>query len=319
MSPSDSLRIGMISRASAGFFALLCLAVVANGALAQQDPDPGEGPAADTAGAEWNSEVTGKISASQAAYKDWQEGGLNSLSLSTSLDAATERQGKNWEQAYDLRLAIGFIDQENQKLRKSEDQIRLQSNLQYRGDGFFRQFNPTVAADLRTQFAIGFDYSDNPYPEGNPRAGREPPVRTSSFFAPATITESLGLTYNPYEQLSLRFGAASKQTIIREPDFRVLYGVDEDNLVRAEAGAEFAANLDQRLSENIRYQSQLNLFLALNQLENPPDGIWENVINMEVNNWLTTDLQFVALFDKDTSDAIQLKEVISVGVTFTLL
>ena len=296
--------------ALAGFF----LIVAGNGVLAQEDD--ALGPEADP---EWESELTGNISASQAAYRNWQEGGLNSLSFTTLLDGSTERRGGRWEQTHDIRLALGFIDQENREIRKAEDQIRLQSNLQYQGDGFFRQFNPTLAANLRTQFATGFDYSENPYPEGNPRSGQEVPVQTSDFFAPATITESIGLTYEPYEDLSFRFGVASKQTIITEPDFRVLYGVDPDNLARIEAGGEFAASLDQRLSENIRYRSQLNVFFAINQLENPPDLVWENVINLEVNDWLSTDLQFVALFDEDTSSALQLKEVISVGVSFTLL
>ena len=293
------------------------LAVAGNGVLAQQ-----EAPSASEAGPEWESELIGKISASQAAYRNWQEGGLNSLSFTTLLDGLAERQGDRWEQTHAARLALGYIDQEGRELRKTEDQIRLQANLQYLGDGFFRQFKPTLAGDLRTQFAAGFDYTGNPYDDqapSNPRADNDPPVQTSAFFAPATITESLGLTYEPYEDLSFRFGVASKQTIITEPDFRVLYGVDPDNLARIEAGGEFAAMLDQRLSENIRYQSQLDLFFAFNQLENPPDVIWDNAINMQVNDWLSTDLQFVALFDEDTSSALQLKEAISVGVSFTLL
>ena len=305
-------------------FAVFCLVAAGNGGLAQEGlpTAPNEVPISDTADAEWDSELAGKISISQAAYRNWQEGGVNSLAFTTSLSGGTERLGPRWAQAYNVRLALGYINQEGQELRKTEDRIRLQANLQYQGDGFFRIFNPTLAGDLRTQFAPGFDYTGNPYPDedpGNPRVDEEPPVQTSAFFAPVTITEALGLTYEPYEQLALRFGAASKQTIVTEPDFRVLYGVDPDDLVRVEAGGQFAASLDQKLSENIRYQSQLDVFFAVNQLENPPDIIWDNEINMQVNSWLSTDLQFVALFDEDTSSAIQLKEVISVGVSFTLL
>jgi hypothetical protein len=306
-------------------FALLSLGMMGHVVSAQPGlpsiPNPQESPTSDTADAEWDSELTGKISVSQAAYRNWQEGGLNSLAFTTSLDGATERKGERWAQSYSARLALGYIDQEEQELRKSEDRIRLQANLQYQGDGFFKRFNPTLAGDLRTQFAPGFSYSDNPYTDDfpdNPRAGREPPVRTSSFFAPGTLTQSVGLTYNPLDQLSLRFGAASKQTIVTNPDFRVLYGVDPDNLMRIEAGGQFAATLDQDITENIRYRSQLDVFFAVNQLENPPDIIWENVVNLQVNDWISTDLQFVALFDEDTSSAIQIKEVISVGVSFTL-
>lgn len=310
-----------------GLLAVLCLAIAGSPGFAQPGlpslPNPQESPTSDTADAEWDSELTGKISISQAAYRNWQEGGLNSLAFTTSLDGATERKGDRWAQAYSVRLALGYIDQEEQEVRKSEDRIRLQANLQYQGDGFFKEFSPTLAGDLRTQFAPGFAYSENPYTDqdldpNDPRLDKEPPVRTSSFFAPGTLTQSLGLTYNPFDQLSLRFGAASKQTIVTEPDFRVLYGVASDNLMRVEAGGQFAGTLDQQLTENIRYRSQFDVFFAFNQLENPPDVIWENVINLQVNSWISTDVEFVALFDEDTSKAIQLKEVISVGVSFTL-
>ncbi|MCS3683264.1 DUF3078 domain-containing protein [Salinibacter ruber] len=282
-------------------------------------PNPQESPTSDTADAEWESELTGKISVSQAAYRNWQEGGVNSLSFTTSLDGATERAGDRWAQAYSARFALGYINQEDQEVRKAEDRIRLQASLQYQGDGFFNTFSPTLAGDLRTQFAPGFAYSDNPYPEGNSRNEKDTPVRTSSFFAPGTVTESIGLTYDPLDPLSLRLGVAAKQTVVAEPDFRVLYGVDPDNLVRSEAGGQFSANLDQQLSESIRYRSQLDVFFAVNQLDNPPDAVWDNVINLQVNDWITTDLEFVALFDEDTSSAIQIREAISVGVSVTLL
>ena len=313
----------MVSRTAVLVLFAVCLSCFGGTALAQPSlpdpPDPNESPTSDTADADWSTELNGKFSASQAAYKNWQEGGLNSLAFTTMLDGATERKGEHWAQGHTMRLVLGFIDQEERRIWKSEDLIRLQTGLQYQGDGFFKRFNPTLAGDLRTQFASGFNYSSNPYPDGHPRDGEETPVQTSAFFAPGTLTESLGLTYEPYSALSIRFGIASKQTIVRTRDFRVLYGVEEDDLMRVEGGAQLATSLDQRLAENIRYRSQLDVFLAINQLGTPPDVILENVINMQVNSWLSTDLEFAAVYDEDTTSAIQLKEVISVGVSFSIL
>jgi hypothetical protein len=50
-----------------------------------------------------------------------------------------------------------------------------------------------------------------------------------------------------------------------------------------------------------------------------PDLLWENVINMQVNKWLNVDFEFVALYDSDRSQAIQIKEVLSVGIGFVLI
>lgn len=275
--------------------------------------------AADSTQGQWTYNAAARLNASQAAYSNWEEGGgNNSLAFTTSLDGEAAQRGEHWIQSHELRLAFGLIDQEGQELRKAEDQIRASTSLRYEGDGFFRLFNPTVAGLLRTQFASGFDYESNPYPDDSPRAGDTLPVENSAFFAPAFITESVGLTYAPNTRFTVRLGVASKQTVVTEPDFRVLYGVDPDNPTRVEAGAELAASYDRQFTDNVRYQSQLNVFFSVNQTEDPPDARWENVVNLKVNDWLSTDLTFEALFDKDISDDIQLKETISVGVSFTL-
>jgi hypothetical protein len=311
--------------------AAACLTLPQPAAGQADEPDPREAARQATAQSAppdtltgWETDLSGRLSTSQAAYKDWQEGGINTLSIATALDGQARRSGEHWAQTYSTRLTFGLINQENGddsggRVRKSEDLIRVVSNLQYKGDGFFRIFTPTIAVDLRTQFAKGFNYSSNPYPEGNPRADDELPVQTSEFFSPAFITESIGLTYEPASGVSIRLGGASKQTVVLDDSLRVLYSVDPTTSTRVEAGAELAVGADLDLSENIRYQSNLNTFFSFNQTENPPDVIWENVISMSVNDWLSTNLEFVALYDKNTVDAIQLKEVLSVGISFDVI
>jgi hypothetical protein len=278
--------------------------------------------ASDTVGA-WTYDLAGKLSGSQAAYKDWQEGGLNTVSFTTSIDGTAQNTTNRWTQTHELRLGFGIIksedDEDDEPLRKSTDLIRAQTNLRYRGNGFFRRFKPTISARLRTQFAKGFDYTNNPFPDGTPQADREPPVQTSAFLAPAFITETIGLTYNPKEWYTVRLSAASKQTVVRDRSLGVLYDIDPGETSRIEAGTELAATFDREILPNVRYKSTANVFFSFNQTENPPDVLWENYITMQVNSWLTTDLEFVALFDENTTDAIQLKQVLSVGVTFVLI
>ncbi|MFB6098672.1 MAG: hypothetical protein ABEK84_06100, partial [Salinibacter sp.] len=85
----------MAPRTSLSVLALLCFIALGTSVCAQpglpSPPDPTKSPTSDTAEAEWDTALKGKFSASQAAYKDWQEGGLNSLSFSVSLDGDAER------------------------------------------------------------------------------------------------------------------------------------------------------------------------------------------------------------------------------------
>jgi hypothetical protein len=311
---SAQMRSRSPSSALTGLFVLVLAGLLAlpfASAQAQSDE-----PADTTEGFQY--ELTGRFSGSQAAYRNWQEGGLNTLSFGATLDGVAEEDDGRWQQRHDARLAFGLLtteaDEEGEPIRKTDDLIRAESNFRYAGSGFFRRFKPTLSARVRTQFARGFDYTENPFSE-EPLASREPPVQTSAFLAPGTFVETLGLTYAPKDWYTVSLSAASKQTVVREEDLRVLYDVDPDRLARVEAGAEIAATVDRQLAENVRYQSSATVFYAVGQIEEPPDALWENYITMRINSWLTTNLEFVALFDDNTSDAIQLKEVLSVGVT----
>lgn len=258
---------------------------------------------------EWNLNLITSLSASQAAYQNWQEGGLNTLAFTSSIDGLATKRLNRWIQIYDARFALGFIRQEDQDpdFRKATDVIRLRGNLLYRGNGFFRTFNPTIAARLRTQFAKGFDYEE------------DDPELTSEFFAPAFITESIGLTYEPALWINTRLGLAGKETIVLNDELRTLYGLDPDQQVRFETGIESVTNVDRTLATNVRLLSTLSVFTAFEQFDELPDVTWENVVVMKVNEWLSTQLEFVTLYDKDTIDALQIKEVLSVGISFVLL
>jgi hypothetical protein len=47
--------------------------------------------------------------------------------------------------------------------------------------------------------------------------------------------------------------------------------------------------------------------------------IWESLVNMRVNSWLNVGLEYVMLYDTNRSQAVQIKEVLSVGVSFEII
>jgi len=266
----------------------------------------------DSVGGGWNVDLTGKLAGSQAAYSNWQEGGLNTLTLTNSLAGRVEYQTDHWVQVYDLRLSLGLVQQDT-LIRKAEDRVQVGLALRYTGDNFFRLFNPTIAAGLRTQFAPGFNYQEDPFGEG-----RRLPVKTSDLFSPATLTQSLGLTYSAGNWLSERFSVASKETVVLIDTLRPLYDVLPTRPLRYEAGIESVTTVDREIVENVRFQSTLTLFKALVQPE-PVDVIWESFVTMSVNRWLNVGFEWVNIYDANQSDAIQVKEILSVGVSFAII
>jgi hypothetical protein len=314
--------------------AVLALLLFAPGLARGQDEAAEAAAPPDTLG-QWATDATGKLALSQAAFRNWREGGISTIAVTSGVTGKATRTTSNWSQRYEGRLAFGLVQQDTLAVRKSEDVIRLALALRYRGDGFFRLFNPTVAADVRTQFASGFDFEDNPFPEGTPQnpVGVEGPVpvETSAFFAPAILQQSLGLTYEPAPWFIQRVGFATKETVVALERLQVLYGNAEvvegpggearivnGQIARFEAGAEAVSQLDREIFTNVRLQSTLSLFAAVNQA-NRPDVYFENLVTLKVNAWLSTNLELVTIYDTNISRELQLKQVLSVGLSFVLI
>ena len=258
----------------------------------------------------WKQSLTFSVAGTQSAFQNWKKGGVNSLAITTILAGQAERKGVLWKWHHDLKLALGAVKQDTLNFRKADDQIRYSTSLQYLGDGIF---HPTFAAAVETQFLAGFNYDKNPFGDD-----RTPPVKVSDLFSPAYFTQSFGVTYGPVPQFKVRVGVGTKETVVLIPRLRSLYGVKPDNPIRFELGAESRTDVDWEVASNVRWQSRLSLFAAFNKKE-LPDALWENHIKMKVNSWLTTQVEFVAYYDRDVSKRIQLKEVLALSIGVTLL
>lgn len=303
-----------MDRLSIKVLVVMALLVVGSaGPVVAQDPSLPEGLDSLALG-EWELGMTGRLSGSQAAYHNWVGGGVNTLAITATITGEANHLSPRWLQHYELRLGYGLIKQDTLDIRKAEDLIRLLGTLQYRGDDFFRIFRPTIALEARTQFTAGYNYDAVPEALGD----RTLPVKVSDFLSPGVFMESIGLTYAPTSWFSQRIGFASKQTVVLIDRLRPLYGLDPLSAVRVEGGLESVTKVDRVLFENVQLQSTLSLFAAFKQLRHP-DVLWRNLIIMQVNKWLGVNFEFTTVYDQDVSSAVQLKEVLSVGVTVILI
>ena len=254
----------------------------------------------------WKKELTAILAGSQASYDNWAEGGINTLAFTASINGNARRKFNSWIQKHELRLALGSLKQDSLEFRKADDLIQWASTFEYFNETNFAKWHPTASFTLRTQFADGFDYGTNPE------------TKVSSFFAPATLTQTLGFTYEPEEWFTWLIGIASKETIVGVEEFRPLYGNELDQAVRVEPGFNTTATVDKDVFENVHLKSSLNIFGAFGQFDEP-DVRWENLVTMQVNAWLTVNFELVTFYDLDISDKLQLKQVLSTGLSFSLL
>ena len=278
---------------------LLLLCILTMPVFAQDE----EAPVDSTA---WQTSVTAILAGSQASYDNWVEGGINSLAFTASINADANRTTENWITKHEGRFALGSLKQDTLDFQKADDLIQLSSTFQYKNETNFAKWNPTASFTLRTQFVDGFDYSTSPE------------TKVSDFFSPAVLTQTIGLTYQPTEWFSWLIGIAAKETIVGIEELRPNFGNDLDETLRLESGFDSLMKLDRDVVENVNLKSSLGIFGAFNNLDKP-DVRWENLVTMTVNSWLTVNFEFVTFYDLDLSDKVQLKQVLSTGVSLSIL
>jgi hypothetical protein len=308
---------------------LIAAALLAPAALATHpagDPPAGDRPSitlADpdtlTAAHGWLTELGLRLNLSQAAFANWQEGGLNTLAATSAVEGRFARVAGALRQRHDVRLGFGIVKQDTFSVRKATDVIRYAFDLQYVQSGAWR---PSFATELRTQFTAGFDYdpSATKYPSLADRIVSGERLKVSDFFAPASWTQSLGVAYEPEGWFRARAGLGLKETIVLVERLRPVYGNQPDEAFRIQAGLDALLEARGEPFENVRVTSRMSLFQAFTQFaESAPDLLWENTIQLRFNRWLSVNTEVVALYDRDVSARVQLKEVLSIGLTMVLL
>ena len=254
----------------------------------------------------WKKEIVATLNLTQASFDNWEQGGESSLAWQTSLDMNFDLQeGKhNW--ANSVEFELGFAKIAGEEARKSADDIKMES-VYTRKLG--RLLNPFVAVTAQTQFVAGFEFDDN-----------DNKMKISKFLDPGYFTQSLGLGYSPGENVKTRLGATLKETITSK--FAKTFTDDPDTpeleKSRVEGGISSVTDFKQSFEENVLFKSRLDLFSDLDTFDRI-DVLWENNLTLKVTKYFNVDLNVDLFYDKDISDRRQLKQVLSVGFTYTFL
>ena len=140
------------------------------------------------------------------------------------------------------------------------------------------------------------------------------------YVNPMTLQESFGFARSimAMENASLtsRFGIAFKQVINR---------VDSIPTTK-EGGIEWITEGKFKISDNALYQTSLRVFKALisstsntSDTWKAPDIKFENTLTVNVVKYVNISLYLMLFYDKDQIDKTQIKQTMSLGMTFNLL
>jgi hypothetical protein len=254
----------------------------------------------------WQKEMVGGINLTQTSFSNWTQGGENSFAWQFNLNFRFENEKKKTNWANSGKFTYGATKLGEQGLRKSLDEIKVESVFTYKLNA---HVNPFAAATGETQFGPGYNYET------------EQKTQISGFFDPAYFRESFGMGFKPNKIVRTRLGLALKQTITS--DFPIPYADDPDTVEKVEkfkneAGLESVTDVNWKVSKKTLFISKLELFYNFETL-NRTDVRWDNVLTVELTKHLNVNFNFKLLYDRDISSRRQIMQSIALGLIYNFL
>lgn len=256
--------------------------------------------------------VTG-INMSQTAMANWSAGGENSIAGNAYLNGSLTHKSGNWLWVTNLVIDYGLTKTKSQGVRKSTDKLGVSTQLGYSTNNVWFY---TLAADVNTQFAKGYNYPDKDH-------------YISNFFAPAYSNFALGMAYRPKSNYSLFLSPASaKMTFVCDDYLSDLgsFGVDPGDRFKIEAGAYIKARAELPIMQNVNLITTADCFTPYNSEFGNIDVNWDVLISMKINKILSATLSTTLKYDNDvktfTDDGVQkgpkvqFKEILGIGLAY---
>ncbi len=263
-------------------------------------PEPPEAPRRDTV-KYWAKKWILGLNGSQASYNNWSQGNNNSVAVTGSnLFNATYKRSRY---AYDVlvNFKYGQTKINGSEVRKTDDLLQVKNRIDH------MLHSQTVSAyfevDFRSQFDKGYDKSW---------------VLISDFMAPGYLQETAGIGFKPLDYLQMQTGLSLKQTFMADTSLSRRYGLGEGDRFRSEGGLSMGASLKKAVAKNLVLNSNVQTFTNFLQSVDSTDVIFSNELTGKINNFMNTNIQFVMMYDRDFNARIQVKQVIAVGLSFSV-
>lgn len=280
----------------------------------------------------WEKTNTLGLDLNQIAFVNWSVGGNNSIAGIAKGAFVRKYTDENFGWLNELFLKYGLNSQEGQELRKTDDEIKLNSTVGYRRDTLSNWYN-SAKFNFSTQFANGYTY---------PNTTEE----ISGPFSPAYIFLGIGTEYIRKDLgLNLYLSPLTNKTTLvlnnrlaNSGAFGVEAGVfdEEGNLIksgkntRTEIGILISNQFKRQVFKNIMLDHRINFYTDyLNNFGNI-DIDWQLQLDMTVNEYVKATIGTHIIYDDDIKSTeevdgtvitggpkIQLKQILGLGLSYT--
>jgi hypothetical protein len=277
---------------------IMCAGVLNAQSPAQQTPDSSQRA--------WKHSVVSGLTLTQVSFKDWAQGGEDALAWTVRLDGKSVLEDTTFSWGNTYKMSYGQAKIGSQDTRKTEDRLEFESVLTYK---LGTEVNPYVGVTMKTQFAEGVTFD---------AAGKATPV--SRFFDPGYLTQSAGFGYRPSAEFKTRLGAAVREIVTsvyteyaNEPSTPIADRVK----VKVDGGIESVTDGELKLDDNLLFRTKLELFSPIRKLKEVTMRM-DNTLTANVSKYVVVILNVQLINDVNASTRMQVKEVLALGLSYTL-
>jgi hypothetical protein len=232
------------------------------------------------------------LNLAQTSLSNWAAGGQNSLAVNGILSAfANFKQGKSaWDNSLDL--GYGILKQgKDADYMKTDDKIDILSKY---GREAFKNFYYSALLNFRTQMRPGYKYPDTD-------------TKISDIFAPAYLMLAAGMDYKPTPYFSAFIAPlAGKFTFVTDKALSDAgaFGVTPGETSRSEIGGYIRAiylknDFKGEFLKNVAFTTKIDLFSNYGHNPQNIDIMWENLIGLKVNKFISVNFNTVLIYDDD--------------------
>ena len=230
-----------------------------------------------------------------AFSQNWQGGGINNIVIGGVFGHRADfTKGKGiWTN--DVQVQIGSIanytKDKPKEVRKNVDRLFFETKYAQK---ISPKINWFASINLLSQLLKGLDYVDT----------KKPIV--SSLFAPAFLSEGVGLEYKPSKHFVLSFGGATlRQTIVANDKLKnssvyagkpEIFGVPRAKKIKNQGGFQLVAAYDKNLSDkvNLKWRWQVFTPYKFNEFDHNLNAI----ATIKVSKYINLNAALIGIYDR---------------------
>lgn len=280
----------------------------------------------------WTKSNVVGLDVNQVAFLNWSVGGNNSVAgLAKGAFIRKYTKGLlNWNN--ELILKYGLNSQEGQEMRKTDDQVQMNSTFGYRTDTISNWYY-SAKFTFNTQFANGYAYPNTDTEISGPFA----PAYIFLGVGTEYIRKDLGLTAY-FSPLTDKTTLVLNQMLADKGAFGVTGAAydSEGNRIRkgeksrTEIGMLVTNQIKRPVFKNIAMDHRISLYSDyLNKFGNI-DVDWQLSLDMTVNEYVKANIGTHLIYDDDikateerdggvvtVGPKLQLKQILGLGLSYT--